>query len=74
MLVNGDCNWLNLLNDTLATYNSNQHSNINMTPVDASINPEKFRRSFMGKAPYCISETGGFKTDIIRSQIGVNKS
>ena len=41
MFINGDGNWFNLLNDALITYNNNIHSTINMTPVDASKNPDK---------------------------------
>ena len=43
MLINGDGNWVNILNDAVVTYNNNIHSTINMTPVDASINPDKVK-------------------------------
>ena len=43
MFINGDGNWLNILNDAVITYNNNTHSTINMTPVDASNNPDKVR-------------------------------
>ena len=33
MFTNGDCNWVNILNDAVITYNNNIHSTINMTPV-----------------------------------------
>ena len=36
MFINGDGNWVNILNDAVITYNNNIHSTINMTPVDAS--------------------------------------
>ena len=41
MFINGDGNWVNLLNDAVITYNNNIHSTNNMTPLDASNNPEK---------------------------------
>ena len=40
MFINGDDNWLNILNDAVTTYNNHFHSKINMTPVDASNNPD----------------------------------
>ena len=46
MYINGDGNWVNILNDAVITYNNNIHSTINMTPVDASYNPDKVRYSF----------------------------
>ena len=49
MFIKGDGNWVNILNDAVVTYNNNIHSTINMTPVDASNNPDKVR--------YYISET-----------------
>ena len=49
MFINGDGNWVNKLNDAVVTYNNNIHSTINMTPVDASNNPDKVK--------YYISET-----------------
>ena len=49
MFINGDGNWVNILNDAVITYNNNIHSTINMTPVDASNNPDKVK--------YYISET-----------------
>ena len=36
MFINGDGNWVSILNDAVVTYNNNVHSLINMTPVDAS--------------------------------------
>ena len=36
MFINGDCNWVNILNDAVITYNNNIHSTIYMTPVNAS--------------------------------------
>ena len=41
MFLNGDGNWVNILNDAVITYNNNIHSTINMTPVDASNNSDK---------------------------------
>ena len=43
MFINGDGNWVNILNDAVITYNNNIHSTINMTPVDASNNPDKVK-------------------------------
>ena len=43
MFINGDGNWVNILNDAVITYNNNIHSTINMSPVDASNNPDKAR-------------------------------
>ena len=43
MFINGDGNWVNILNDAVITYNNNIHSTINMTPVDAFNNPDKVR-------------------------------
>ena len=33
MFINGDGNWVNILNDAVVTYNNNIHSTINMTPI-----------------------------------------
>ena len=46
MLINGDGNWVNILSDAVITYNNNIHSTINMTPVDASNNPDKVKYTF----------------------------
>ena len=43
MFINVDGNWVNILNDAVVTYNNNIHSTINMTPVDASNNPDKVK-------------------------------
>ena len=43
MFINGDGNWVNILNDGIITYNKNIHSTINMTSVDASNNPDKVK-------------------------------
>ena len=43
MFINGDGNWVNKLNDAVITYNNNIHSTINMTPVEASNNPDKVK-------------------------------
>ena len=40
MFINGDGSWVNILNDAVITYNNNIHATINMTPVDASNNPD----------------------------------
>ena len=47
MFINGDGNWVNIVNDAVVTYNNNIHSTINMTPVDASTNPDKVKYSFI---------------------------
>ena len=49
MFINGDGNWVNILNDAVVTYNNNIHSTINMTPVDASNNPDKVKNTFSFK-------------------------
>ena len=41
MFINSDGNWVNILNDAVIIYNNKIHSTINMTPVDASNNPDK---------------------------------
>ena len=46
MFINGDGNWVNILSDAVITYNNKIHSTINMTPVDASNNPDKFKYTF----------------------------
>ena len=46
IFINGDGNWVNILSDAVITYNNNIHSTINMTPVDASNNPDKVKYSF----------------------------
>ena len=43
MFINGDGNWVNILNDAVIIYNNNIHSTINMTPVDNSNNPDKVK-------------------------------
>ena len=43
MFLNCDGKWVKLLNDAVVTYNNNVHSTINMTPVDASNNPDKIK-------------------------------
>ena len=49
MFINCYANWVNILNDAVVTYNNNIHSKINMTPVDASNNPDKVKNSFSFK-------------------------
>ena len=43
IFINGDGKCVNLLNDAVITYNNNIHSTINMTPIDASNNPDEVR-------------------------------
>ena len=43
MFINGDGNWVDILNYAVIIYNNNIHSTINMTPVDASNNPDKVK-------------------------------
>ena len=43
MFINGDGNWVNILNDAVITYKNNIYSTITMTPVDASNNPDKVK-------------------------------
>ena len=43
MLINGDGNWVIILNDAVITHNTNFHSTITMIPVDASNNPDKVK-------------------------------
>ena len=40
MFINGDGNWVNLLNNGVVTYNNNKKTTIKMTPVDASNHPD----------------------------------
>ena len=49
MFINGDGNWVNILNGAVVTYNINIHSTIKMTPVDASYNPDKVKYTFTFK-------------------------
>ena len=49
IFINGDGNWVNILNDAVVTYNNKTHSTINMTPVDASNNPDKVKYPFSFK-------------------------
>ena len=49
MFINGDGNWVIILNDAVVTYNNNIHSTINITPVDASNNPDKVKYTFSFK-------------------------
>ena len=43
MFINGYGNWVKILNGAVITYNNNIDSTINMTPVDASNNPDKVK-------------------------------
>ena len=47
MFINGDGNWVNILNDAVVTYNNNIHSTNNMTPVDASNIPDKVKNNLV---------------------------
>ena len=49
MYINGDGNWVNIINDAVATYNNNIYSTFNMTPVDASKNPDNVKYTFSFK-------------------------
>ena len=49
MFINGDGNWVNILNDAVVTYNNNIHTTISMTPVDAPNNPDKVKYTFSFK-------------------------
>ena len=49
MFINDYGNWVKILNDAVVTYNNNIHSTINMTPVDASNNPDKVKYTFSFK-------------------------
>ena len=43
MFINGDGNWVNILNDDVVTFKNNVRSTVYLTPLDASYNPEKVR-------------------------------
>ena len=43
MFINGDGNWVYILNDAVVTYNNNIHSTIHMTHVDASNKPDRVK-------------------------------
>ena len=43
MIINGDSNWMNIVNEAIVTYTYNKHSAYNRTPNDASNNPEKIK-------------------------------
>ena len=47
MFINGYGNWVKILNDAVVAYNNNIHSTINMTPLDASNNPDNVKNSFI---------------------------
>ena len=65
IFINGDGDWVNILSDAVITYNNNIHSTINMTPVDASNNPDKVRY---------IKEPAWLATSRARSQIKSTKA
>ena len=43
MFINGDCNWMNVVNGAIVKYTYNKHSAYNKTPSDASNNPEEIK-------------------------------
>ena len=43
MFINGDGNWVDILNDAVVKHNKYVHSSINMTSVDAYNNPDKVK-------------------------------
>ena len=43
MFINGDGNWVNILNDDVVTFKNSVRSTVYLTPLDASYNPEKVR-------------------------------
>ena len=45
MFINGEGNWIDILNDAVVTFNNNNNKDttVNMTTVDASNNPDKVR-------------------------------
>ena len=45
MFINDDGNWVRLLKDDVVIYDNKKHTTIDLTPADASNNPEKFRYS-----------------------------
>ena len=49
MFINGEGNWVKILNDAVITYNNSIHSATNLTTVGASNNPDKVR--------YCVKST-----------------
>ena len=49
VFINGDGNWVNILNGAVVTYNNDILSTINITPVDASNNPDEVKYTFSFK-------------------------
>ena len=49
MIINGDGNWVNILNDAVVTYINNIYSTINMTTADASNKIDKVKYTFSFK-------------------------
>ena len=43
IFIDGYCNWANIFNDAVETFNNNKHTTTNMTTVDASNNLDKFK-------------------------------
>ena len=69
MFINGDGNWVNILNDTVVTYNNNIHSTINMTPVDASNNPDKVKYTFSFKNIKGKINVGDYVRNVVKRNI-----
>ena len=74
MFINGDGNWVNILNDAVVTYNNNIHSTIILTPVDASNNPDKVKYTFSfknikGKPGYAQLKIGDYVRNVEKRNI-----
>ena len=69
MFINGDGNWVNILNDAVVTYNNNIHSTINMTPVDASNNPDKVKYTFSFKNIESKLKVGDYVRNAVKRNI-----
>ena len=69
MFINGDGNWVNILNDAVVTYNNNIHSSINMTPVDASNNPDKVKYTFSFKNIKPKLNVGDYVRNVVKRNI-----
>ena len=60
MFISGHGNWVNILNDAVITCNNNIHSTINMTPADASSNPDNVKYAFSFKNIKPILKVGDY--------------
>ena len=49
MFIDGDGNWVSILNDAVIRCNNKTHSTINMTHVAASNDPDKIKYTFSFK-------------------------